>query len=175
MTELQSERVRLVAATAATLDAEDISAQAIADLLGVPVPAAWPPEHNDAGTRSWVRQQLAAYPADAAWYSWYIIAREAPALVGTGGYKGPPGPGGEVEIGYSVLPAFQRRGLGTEACRLLSAHAFADPRASAIIAHTLPSLIPSQRLLGKLGFVKVAEMDDPDDGRVWRYRVERGR
>ena len=48
-------------------------------------------------------------------------------LVGNGGFKGPPSASGVVEIGYSILPAFQRRGFATEAARCLMAAAFALP------------------------------------------------
>ena len=40
------------------------------------------------------------------------------ALVGFGGFKGPP-IGGEVEIGYAIAPARQGRGLATTATRTL--------------------------------------------------------
>ncbi|MEW6250372.1 MAG: GNAT family N-acetyltransferase [Planctomycetota bacterium] len=76
-------------------------------------------------------------------------------LIGGGGFKGPPGPDGEVEIGYSILPAFQRRGYATEAMRGLMAWGFADPRVTAVAAETFPELEPSLRVIAKLGLTHV--------------------
>lgn len=173
MTELNSDRLRLIAATTAMLDAEDVSSRALASLLRLQEPQEWPPEHNGPETRAWVRGMISEHLADPDWFTWYVITIDKPALIGIAGYKGPPAQEGHVEVGYSVLPAFQRRGLATEATRLLCNRAFADPRVSRVIAHTLPSLPASQRVLDKVGFVKTAELQDPDEGAVWRYELSR--
>jgi len=51
----------------------------------------------------------------------YLIVREPDGvLVGDAGFHGPPGPEGEVEIGYALAPPARGRGLATEAVRLLA-------------------------------------------------------
>ena len=58
------------------------------------------------------------------------------ALVGFGGYKGPPH-GGEVEIGYAIAPERQNRGLATAAVRVFVERARLAG-VERVIAHTLP-------------------------------------
>ena len=59
---------------------------------------------------------------------------------------------GDAEVGWSVLPTAQGRGVATEATRLLLAHAREDGRWR--WAHAYPSVdnVPSNRLCEKLGF-----------------------
>jgi RimJ/RimL family protein N-acetyltransferase len=66
------------------------------------------------------------------------------------GYQGPP-VDGLVEIGHSVVPSWQRRGVATEASQALIQAAW-DRGARTVIAHTFPQLAPSTAVLRKLGF-----------------------
>jgi ribosomal-protein-alanine N-acetyltransferase len=66
----------------------------------------------------------------------------------------------EVEIGYSVLPSYHRRGLASEAVAALMAHAFDLHGVARIVAHTLMHLDPSIGVLRKNGFTLEAELDD---------------
>ncbi len=95
--------------------------------------------------------------------------------MGSGGYKGPPDADGVVEIGYGLLPAWEGRGLATEAARELVRRAFADPRVGAVAAETLPHLVGSIRVMEKCGMTferrKPAQGEEPE---IVRYRVARG-
>ena len=82
-----------------------------------------------------------------------------PLAVGTAGYKGPPS-GGVVEIGYSIVPSWRRRGRATETCRALVEAAW-QRGAEIIVAHTLPHLEASIGVLRKLGFAE-SEPPEPD-------------
>jgi RimJ/RimL family protein N-acetyltransferase len=64
-----------------------------------------------------------------------------------------------VEIGYSVVPSWQRRGLATEASRALIESAWGRG-AEVVLAHTLPHLTPSIRVLEKLGFAAAESSED---------------
>ena len=116
-----------------------------------------------------VRHQLEQDPGSARWGSRLVGAGEPPALVGWGGFKGPPRDGA-VELGYAIAPAREGRGLATAAVRAMVAEAFADPEVRAVIAHTLPVPGPSPRVLEKAGFVFAGDVTER--GRAaWRFRI----
>jgi RimJ/RimL family protein N-acetyltransferase len=89
------------------------------------------------------------------------------ALVGLGGFKGPP-TDGVVEIGYAVSPCRQGRGIATAAVQHFLAQA-ARAGVKSVIAHTVAGTNPSTRVLTKTGFVRTATEHDPEVGQVWRW------
>jgi SAM-dependent methyltransferase len=91
-----------------------------------------------------------------------------PTLVGSAGYKGPP-IGDGVEIGYSIVPSWRRRGLATEACGALIESAWARG-ADRVVAHTFAHLDASIGVLRKLGF-ELTESSDPAE-QAFRLRRE---
>jgi RimJ/RimL family protein N-acetyltransferase len=101
------------------------------------------------------------------WGTHLLVHRADGALVGLGGFKGPPVEG-TVEIGYGIAPAYRRRGLATEAAARLTSMA-ASGGAVTVQAHTLAQDNASTRVLARLGFQRAAEVDDPDDGPLWRW------
>jgi RimJ/RimL family protein N-acetyltransferase len=44
----------------------------------------------------------------------------------------------------------------------------------AVLAHTLPQENPSTGVLRRNGFVRDGEAEDPDEGTVWRWRLDLG-
>lgn len=162
--------LRIIAATSGSLDAEDIGGDALAACLGLKPPLDWPPEHNDAPTRDWVRALLRD-TADSSWATWYIVVDDRP--VGICGFKGAPNDAGEVEIGYSVVGREQRRGHASRAIGLLLRRAFREPHVSAVVAETLPHLTPSRRVLEKHGFTLESSRQEEGLGEVIGYRLER--
>lgn len=121
----------------------------IADLLHGAGPAAWAED-------------------DSRWSHQQIIERASGLVVGGIGFHGPPD-GGEVEIGYGVVPSRQGRGYATEAVRLMAAMAWAQPAVTAVIAATDLGNVASQRVLEKAGFRRVAAAGE------FRYRLNRPR
>lgn len=123
----------------------------MADELGVALPRDWPPEHHDAKTLRFFRDAL-SNPDAAGWWLHYVVVPDdvGSVLVASVGYKGPPSDG-VVEIGYSVVPSWQRRGIATAACRVLIDEAWRRG-AHTVVAETLPDLQPSIGVLRKLGF-----------------------
>jgi [ribosomal protein S5]-alanine N-acetyltransferase len=163
--------IQIPISTLAMLDAEEEGGDALAAMMGVKSPSSWPPEHNDADTRAWFRAMIAQAPDEPGYGSRYIIADGC--LVGTCGFKGPPNANGEVEIGYSVIPEEQRRGLATRAVAALLAFAFEDRRVVAVRAETLPTGLASQKVLIANGFAADGTRDDPDEGPVACFRYAR--
>ncbi|MGQ0698222.1 MAG: GNAT family N-acetyltransferase [Panacagrimonas sp.] len=89
-------------------------------------------------------------------------------IVGACAFKSPP-QDGRVEIAYQTFAEFEGRGLATEMARqLVQLARQADPTL-AVIAQTEPRENASTALLRKLGFKFEAEMDLPDDGRIWQW------
>lgn len=148
---LTTARLRIVPATPALIDAELESHERLGHLLSAGIPPDWPPEHHDRETLEFWRDRLAE-PGAAGWWLHYAVLTElTPAIaIGSVGYKGPP-QGRVAEIGYSVVPSWQRRGLATEACRALIDAAW-ERGAEVVLAHTLEHLTPSIGVLQKLGF-----------------------
>lgn len=97
-----------------------------------------------------------------------VVDREASSVVGSGGFKGPPTEG-VVEIAYGIVPSHQGRGYATEVARALMSYALRESSVNLIIAHTLPANNASTKVLAKCGFFFDGEIDDPDDGLVWRW------
>lgn len=91
------------------------------------------------------------------------------ALVGNAGWKGAP-VDGVAELGYSVAPARQGRGMATAVVMELLSRARAAGLAEAI-AHTRPEWSPSTSVLTRCGFRKVGELVDPEDGPLWRWQL----
>ena len=158
---IATERLVLVSATVELIDA-DLDGR-LAQALGAELPEDWPPEFHGEPQLRFTREAL-AQPGTAGWWSHYIVLTtgERPTVVGTCGYKGPPAPPqeGTVEIGYSVVPSWQRQGLATEAVNGLVEAAW-DRGATTVLAHTLPDRTASIAVLLKAGF---APADPPEAG-----------
>ncbi len=112
-------------------------------------------------------------PDWAALLSTRLYVLDGRRVVGSGGVKAPPLDDGEVEIGYGMAPAYQGRGLATQAARALTDEALAQG-ASRVSAFTAPGNTASWRLLHRIGYVRDGEMIDPEDGLVWRWLFDKG-
>jgi len=159
--------MRVVASTAERVRAEIGDRTEFGRLLEARIPNDWPPDEA-ADALPWFLERLeAADPRNAGWYGFYgvVVTGEvdAPVLVGGGGSLGPP-VDGVVEIGYSVLPAFHRRGYASEMMRAILDWIAADPRVRLVTAETDGDNLASRRLLDRLGFSE--SRSGGDAGRV---------
>jgi len=179
---LHTARLWLRPTVAALLLAELQSPQALAEALAVQVPADWPPPLYDEGTvqQLLVLAQLA--PGALQWPSYYLIEREAPqrsrgaggrALVGIGGFKGPPDEQGTVEIGYSIVPSRQGQGLAKEAVEAWLAYAFGHAEVAHVAAHTLPEAAASMAVLRGTRFQQRGTPTEPNEPRALRFEISR--
>lgn len=174
---LKSERLTLVASTLEHIRTELESPGKLADLLGAEVSTAWPTGEYDRDAMEFFRARFEeGGEAAEGWYGWYAL-READAeshraLVGAGGYFGPADPEGTIEIGYSVLPAWQRRGYASEIVRLLAAHAFTFVSTRRVIAHTTAANPVSIAVLRRCGFEPAGAGREPGLLRFEKSRPE---
>ena len=161
--------VRLVTADLTLLDAALQGDDQLAHTLGFAVIPGWA---TFPGALSHSRDAVAADPGAPEWGTRFFVAGDPPELVGWGGFKGPPTGDGVVELGYEIAEARQGRGLATAAVDAMAEQAFADPRVTALIAHTLPEHNASTRVLEKSGFAHDGTVEE-DGQAVWRWRRER--
>ena len=156
-------RLTLIAATVALARAELCDRAAFADLLGAVVPQSWPPQ-STADALPLFLGWLEAAPQHVGWFGWYALCRDICAsgqvLVGGGGFLGPP-QDGVVQLGYSVLPEFQRRGYATEMVRGLATWAFVQSGVRVIAAETEWANPASVRVLERAGFQAAGAATDP--------------
>lgn len=177
---IESRRLILLPASETHLRGELAGRDAFADAIGVAVPASWPPDLYDEHAVRYTLRLMADHPGSSAWGSYYVVRKAAagtPAtVVGVGGFKGGPDADGAVEIGYSIVPEFQRQGLATEAVQRWVAFALASPDVRVVVAQTLPHLVPSIGVLVKAGFQFAGAGQDPgvpQDEPVVRYERRR--
>ncbi len=132
-------------------------------------PAGDEPEITDpAFTGEWA-ESLKDWSSDGTtppWCQYFVRLDGAP--VGMGGFKSALDARGEVEIAYITFIPARDRGTATAIAAMLVEIA-RKAGARTICAHTLPETNASTRVLEKNGFIVAGDVDDPDDGRVWRW------
>ncbi len=117
--------------------------------------------------------RLSENEEESGWWTYFPVHKQDNKLIGSGGYKGKPTVDGTVEIGYEIALDYRNRGLATEMTKGLIENAFRDERVRLIVAHTLGQDNASTKVLQKCGFKKVEEINDPDDGLIWKWELKR--
>jgi [ribosomal protein S5]-alanine N-acetyltransferase len=154
---IQTPRLELIAATAPLARADAAYDHAsLARQLSAEIPSSWPPELTR-DVLEFFAQMAERAPEQTGWWTWFIVRCADPTnvgrtLIGGAGFKGPPNDAGEVEVGYSILPGYQRLGYATEAVTALIAWSVQHGAVQRVVAHTLLDGHASQRVLTKLGF-----------------------
>lgn len=108
--------------------------------------------------------QIVADPRNARWMASQVIIGDDDAVVGHAGFHGPPDESGMVEVGYSVDPAFRRRGYARAALLELLRRAGAEPDVRVVRVSIRPDNAASLATIAGLGFVNVGEQWDDEDG-----------
>lgn len=121
----------------------------------------------------WLARLRASSNVDPWVHGFSALHRESGAVVGTGGFKGPPADG-IVEIAYGVETEQQGKGYATEIAAALTRYAFASADVKLVRAHTLPEGGASKNVLAKCGYRYVGDVIDPEDGLVARFEKRGG-
>jgi [ribosomal protein S5]-alanine N-acetyltransferase len=95
------------------------------------------------------RAMVGAIKESPTWWIHQIVVDGV--VVGDIGFHGPPSPEREVEIGYTVVPAWRGRGVASRACALILQQAWRDG-ADTVVAETDDGNVASQAVLLRNGF-----------------------
>jgi [ribosomal protein S5]-alanine N-acetyltransferase len=171
--DLKTQRLWLVAITPAMLKADEAADGSLAEILSAEVTAEWPPEHWEPHVYHFIEKQYEDEPRTRGWHRYVLLpnargAKRPYTLIGAVG--GFPKLEGDVEIGYSTLPGYQRRGYGTEAARALVAWLLTQKDVKSVSAQTYPRLPESIKVMERCGMTYVGPGED--EGTV---RYQRGR
>lgn len=100
------------------------------------------------------------------------LAVDGGKCVGTCAFKTAP-MDGRVEIAYFTFPGYEGRGVATRMTESLIGIAQQVAPNIRICAQTLPESNSSTRVLEKVGFEKIAEVEHPEDGIVWEWELKK--
>jgi [ribosomal protein S5]-alanine N-acetyltransferase len=125
------------------------------------------------GALQYILNQVQSSQIYHPWLPYQFLFHPDQVLIGLGGFKSVPDSKRTVEIGYSVAPQYQGRGVATAAARQLITIAFESKLVDCVCAHTLAEPNASTRVLEKCGMTKVSEAVDPDVGNVWRWEIRK--
>lgn len=149
---VRSPRLNLIAASNDLIRKDIAGRKYLAQALGVVVSDSWPPDLYGPRAMHFALTQLDD-ASEQGWSFWYLVTDTDPGeLAGICGFKGRPDEAGMVEIGYSVLDRFRRRGYATEAVLRLVGWAFTHHNVHEVCAETFPHLTQSIGVLKKNGF-----------------------
>jgi RimJ/RimL family protein N-acetyltransferase len=149
MDDLKTERLVLIPCRLELVQALMSDRAEAEALIAASIPAEWP-LHDLAEFLPAYAAMLEADPEVLGYGVWLLIAAEERELVGDAGFIGRP-TDGEIEIGYSILPAKRGRGYATEATAALLQWGLAREDVTRIVAGCAPDNLSSTRVLEKLG------------------------
>ena len=120
-----------------------------------------------------VARQTSAYwkkcPCRQPWVSYFAADTLTKQVVGVCAFKHEPDNEGAVEIAYFTTPPHEGRGHAADMAAALVAIAENSGTARVVVAHTLPEVNASTRVLERNGFQRAGEGVDDEVGRTWRW------
>jgi len=117
------------------------------------VPDEWPHENWEPHVYEYLLSLFAESPEAIGWCRYLALRHNGGrTLIGSFGSGLPKPETGEAEIGYGILPAWQRQGFAPEAVLAMLPWLQSRRQIRAFIAQTFPHLRGSIRVLEKCGF-----------------------
>jgi ribosomal-protein-alanine N-acetyltransferase len=153
-------RLALVAITPAMLQSEQAGNR---NFIDATIPNNWPPKDWEPHVFTMLLAQYERNPGQIASHRYITLPQSngGRLLIGcVGAFQSETAPS-ECEVGYTVLPPHERQGFATEATHALIQLIRHDPRMTSIMAHTLPHLTGSIRVLEKCGFILEGPGEQP--------------
>jgi RimJ/RimL family protein N-acetyltransferase len=114
--------------------------------------------------------QIAVDPRAADWIVRAAVSVPDGLVIGAGGFHGPPDAAGMVEIGYSVDPAYRRRGYARAMVTELLRWAATERSAVTVRASISPDNAASLATIAGFGFTHIGEQWDEKDGREFIFQ-----
>jgi ribosomal-protein-alanine N-acetyltransferase len=151
--DIRTARLRLVAITPAMLKADEALDPSLGRLVRATVTEEWPPEDWEPHILRFIQRQFEDEPDTFGWHRYVLRPNGYGRRVLIGCVGGFPKPDGEVEIGYSTLPAFQRRGFATEAASAFVQWLLTHESVSRVTAQTFPHQPESIKVMERCGMV----------------------
>jgi RimJ/RimL family protein N-acetyltransferase len=172
MIRVTTDRLILSPGTEALVEAELADPGRFGALLGARVPPSWPPETLRDALPTFLASCRARGDCGPWTLPWYALLEGADGatVCASIGFKGPPAAFG-VEIGYSVLPEFQARGIATEMVLGISRWALAEAGVTTVEAEVFSENVASARVLEKAGFLPCGLGFEPGTKRYRRDRA----
>jgi len=167
---IESQNIRLIAGTEAVLSACLKGNDQLSTLLNIKVPWQWS-EFGEVVIQ-FALEQIQQDAKQNYWWTWLPIHKKDNLLIGSCGYKGKPEEG-MVEIGYEVIEPYRNKGFATEIALALVKNAFEYKDVNLVQAHTLADKNPSTKVLVKCGFQWVEEVEEEEDGTIWKWELKR--
>jgi [ribosomal protein S5]-alanine N-acetyltransferase len=157
--DVSSVRLDLVAMSPGSLrcqaeDALDMRSR-LGAILRCKVPDGWPHENWEPHVYEYLLNLIATDAESMGWCR-YILLRGDDGerrLIGTFGSGLPKAETGEAEIGYGLLPEYQRQGYAAEAVMAMLPWLRSRRPVKAFVAQTFPHLYGSIRVMEKCGMV----------------------
>ena len=112
----------------------------------------------------WRVPQILADAAVNKWFIRWMVIRESQVIVGSLSFHGPPDEHGMLEIGLGVHEKFQRQGYAREALIGMWKWASEQPGVHVFRYTVNPNNEPSVGLVKGLGFTRVGQQVDEEDG-----------
>ena len=130
------------------------------------------------GVRADIEEMAARAAGEpGGWVQFSVEERESGRLVGDVGLSPADGEPGVIKVGYTIDPAFQRRGYATEAVAALIDLAFERLDADVVRAYADADNIASIRVAERVGLRLIERFQHRDADGVWsivRYERRRG-
>jgi [ribosomal protein S5]-alanine N-acetyltransferase len=170
--DLKIGRLRLVAITPEMLAAEHESdAAVLARLLKAKLTHEWPPVDWEPHVYRIISKQYDEWPHSFGWHRYVLLegglGRPRTLVGAIGGF---PRTQGDVEIGYSTLPQFQRRGYATACATKMVEFLLSHGDVQSVSAQTYPRVPESIKVMERCGMSYVGDGDDVGTVRYRRMR-----
>ncbi|MCG6871227.1 MAG: GNAT family N-acetyltransferase [Gammaproteobacteria bacterium] len=133
----------------------------------------WAPRSQTEARKFIADLQLVIFDTPGSWYQLAIRSRKSGALMGDIGIHFSSEDPGEVEIGFTVAPAHQLRGYGSEAVGSVLECLFTKYHKQRVCGFADPRNLASQALMRRIGMRR--EADAPDRPEELRFAVTASR